>query len=62
MGSGEPSGRDVLARPVRGQARRVALGAGFGCVHQLGEALVPVLIGVVIDQAAAGRDAGRLLL
>ncbi|MEU6816718.1 ABC transporter ATP-binding protein [Streptomyces sp. NPDC046860] len=62
MGSGEPSGRDVLARSVRGQARRVALGAGFGCVHQLGEALVPVLIGVVIDQAVAGQDAGRLLL
>ncbi|MGW5334573.1 ABC transporter ATP-binding protein [Streptomyces bauhiniae] len=62
MGAGEPSGRDVLARSVRGQARRVALGAGFGCVHQLGEALVPVLIGVVIDQAVAGRDAGRLLL
>ncbi|MYZ06938.1 ATP-binding cassette domain-containing protein [Streptomyces sp. SID2999] len=62
MGSGERSGRDVLARSVRGQARRVALGAGFGCVHQLGEALVPVLIGVVIDQAVAGRDAGRLLL
>ncbi|MFI8348781.1 ABC transporter ATP-binding protein [Streptomyces sp. NPDC085596] len=62
MGSGEPSGRDVLTRSVRGQARRVALGAGFGCVHQLGEALVPVLIGVVIDQAVAGQDAGRLLL
>ncbi|MGV9788457.1 ABC transporter ATP-binding protein [Streptomyces sp. NPDC003435] len=61
MGSGEPSGRDVLTRSVRGQARRVALGAGFGCVHQLGEALVPVLIGVVIDQAVAGKDAGRLL-
>ncbi|MFF0383221.1 ABC transporter ATP-binding protein [Streptomyces sp. NPDC004286] len=61
MGSGEPSGRDVLTRSVGGQARRVALGAGFGCVHQLGEALVPVLIGVVIDQAVAGQDAGRLL-
>jgi putative ABC transport system ATP-binding protein len=31
-------------------------------VHQLGEALVPVLIGVVIDQAVAGQDAGRLAL
>ncbi|MGV9319030.1 ABC transporter ATP-binding protein [Streptomyces sp. NPDC003660] len=61
MGSGEPSGRDVLTRSVGGQARRVALGAGFGCVHQLGEALVPVLIGVVIDHAVAGQDAGRLL-
>ncbi|MFD9318679.1 ABC transporter ATP-binding protein [Streptomyces sp. NPDC060053] len=62
MRSGEQSGRDVLARSVRGQARRVGLGAALGCVHQLGEALVPVLIGVVIDQAVAGRDAGRLAL
>ncbi|MEU6496818.1 ABC transporter ATP-binding protein [Streptomyces sp. NPDC046984] len=56
------SGRDVLMRSVRGQARRVGLGAVLGCVHQLGEALVPVLIGVVIDQAVAGQDAGRLAL
>ncbi|MEU8574249.1 ABC transporter ATP-binding protein [Streptomyces asoensis] len=62
MGSGEQSGRDVLTRSVRGQARRVGLGAALGCVHQLGEALVPVLIGVVIDQAVAGQDAGRLLM
>ena len=62
MGAGELSGRDVLARSVRGQLRRVALGSALGCVHQLGEALVPVLIGVVIDQAVAGRNAGRLML
>ncbi|XUL86695.1 ABC transporter ATP-binding protein [Streptomyces galilaeus] len=62
MGAGELSGRDVLARSVRGQLRRVALGSALGCVHQLGEALVPVLIGVVIDQAVAGQDAGRLAL
>ncbi|MEU6198916.1 ABC transporter ATP-binding protein [Streptomyces sp. NPDC047061] len=62
MGSGELSGRDVLAGSVRGQGRRVALGAALGSVHQLGEALVPVLIGVVVDQAVAGQDAGRLVL
>lgn len=62
MRSGKQSGRDVLTRSVRGQARRVGLGAVLGCVHQLGEALVPVLIGVVIDQAVAGQDAGRLAL
>ncbi|MFG2954904.1 ABC transporter ATP-binding protein [Streptomyces sp. NPDC048291] len=56
------SGRDVLSNSVRRQGRRVALGAALGCVHQLGEALVPVLIGVVVDQAVAGRDAGRLVL
>ncbi|MFF5139123.1 ABC transporter ATP-binding protein [Streptomyces sp. NPDC013157] len=62
MGTGELSGRDVLSRSVGGQRRRVALGAALGSVHQLGEALVPVLIGVVVDQAVAGRDAGRLVL
>ncbi|MDQ0584267.1 ABC transporter ATP-binding protein [Streptomyces rishiriensis] len=62
MRSGNPSGRDVLTRSVRGQARRVGLGAALGCVHQLGEALVPVLIGVVIDEAVAGQDARRLAL
>ncbi|MEV0739050.1 ABC transporter ATP-binding protein [Streptomyces sp. NPDC050549] len=62
MGAGELSGRDVLARSVKGQQRSVALGSALGCVHQLGEALVPVLIGVVIDQAVAGRNAGRLML
>ncbi|MFI6406273.1 ABC transporter ATP-binding protein [Streptomyces sp. NPDC050548] len=62
MGAGELSGRDVLTRSVKGQIRRVALGSALGCVHQLGEALVPVLIGVVIDQAVAGQDAGRLAL
>ncbi|WP_406462202.1 ABC transporter ATP-binding protein/permease [Streptomyces sp. NBC_01622] len=62
MGAGELSGRDVLARSVKGQLRSVALGSALGCVHQLGEALVPVLIGVVIDQAVAGQNAGRLML
>jgi ABC-type multidrug transport system fused ATPase/permease subunit len=62
VGAGELSGRDVLARSVKGQIRRVAVGSALGCVHQLGEALVPVLIGVVIDQAVAGRNAGRLML
>ncbi|MFF6986971.1 ABC transporter transmembrane domain-containing protein [Streptomyces sp. NPDC010273] len=62
MGAGELPGRDVLTRSVKGQLRRVALGSALGSVHQLGEALVPVLIGVVIDQAVDGQDAGRLAL
>jgi putative ABC transport system ATP-binding protein len=62
VGAGELSGRDVLTRSVKGQIRRVALGSALGSVHQLGEALVPVLIGVVIDQAVAGQNAGRLAL
>jgi len=62
VGAGELSGRDVWTRSVKGQVRRVALGSALGSVHQLGEALVPVLIGVVIDQAVAGQNAGRLAL
>ncbi|MGH8921007.1 MAG: ABC transporter ATP-binding protein, partial [Actinomycetes bacterium] len=32
------------------------------CGHQAGEALVPVLVGVVIDQAVSRSDPGALLL
>ncbi|WP_435193436.1 ABC transporter ATP-binding protein [Streptomyces sp. NRRL F-5630] len=62
MGAEAVSGRDVLRGTVRGQGRRVSVAAVLGCVHQFGEAMTPVLIGVVIDQAVAGRDGGRLAL
>jgi len=45
------SARTVLAGAVTGQARYVALSAVLSVGHQAGEALVPVLIGVVIDRA-----------
>ncbi|MDW4908648.1 ABC transporter ATP-binding protein [Streptomyces sp. ADMS] len=55
------AGRDVLRRSVRGQRRDVALGALLGSGHQLGEVMVPVLIGLVIDRAVTGSDMGSLL-
>ncbi|GII63982.1 multidrug ABC transporter ATP-binding protein [Sphaerisporangium krabiense] len=55
------TGRQVLARSIKGQWRGVAAGSALGCVHQAGEALVPVLIGVVVDRAVAKGDAGALL-
>lgn len=61
MGVSVPSGRNVLGRAVRGQWRDVALGSLLGAGHQAGEALVPVLIGLVVDQAVAGSDMGALL-
>ncbi|MFC9842357.1 ABC transporter ATP-binding protein [Streptomyces sp. NPDC060223] len=61
MGAGEPRGLDVLAGAVRGQRRDVTVGALLGAGHQLGEALVPVLIGLVIDQAVAEGDSGALV-
>ncbi len=57
-----PSGRDVLRESVREQRRDVGLGALLASGHQVGEALVPVLIGVVIDRAVTGSDTGALLL
>ncbi|WP_431953658.1 ABC transporter ATP-binding protein [Actinacidiphila sp. bgisy167] len=60
MGTRVPSGRDVLWRTVRGRRADVAVGAVLGAGHQFGEALVPVVIGVVIDRAVSGGD-GRAL-
>ncbi|MGW4303332.1 ABC transporter ATP-binding protein [Streptomyces sp. NPDC004376] len=61
MGTGKPSGRDVLAHAVRRQGRRLTLAVLLGAGHQLGEVAVPVLIGVVVDRALARSD-GRLLV
>ncbi|MEU9284323.1 ABC transporter ATP-binding protein [Streptomyces sp. NPDC048275] len=61
MGAEEPSGRNVLARTVAGQRRAVVTAALLGSAHQLGEALVPVLIGIVIDQGVAEGDTGALV-
>ncbi|MGV9340471.1 ABC transporter ATP-binding protein [Streptomyces sp. NPDC003688] len=61
MGTGKPSGRDVLAHAVRRQGRRLTLAVLLGAGHQLGEVAVPVLIGVVVDRAVARSD-GRLLV
>ncbi len=47
------TGAAVLRRAVTGQWRHVATGATLAAGHQAGEALVPVLIGVVIDEAVS---------
>ncbi|WP_329172249.1 ABC transporter ATP-binding protein [Streptomyces sp. NBC_01477] len=61
MGAEGPRSRDVLAQAVGGQRRDVATGAVLAAGHQLGEALVPVLIGVLVDQAVARSDTGALV-
>jgi putative ABC transport system ATP-binding protein len=55
------TGREVLRRSITGQRRSVALASLLTACHQGGEALVPVVIGVVIDQAVAGGSAGTLV-
>ncbi|MFG1645085.1 ABC transporter ATP-binding protein [Amycolatopsis sp. NPDC049252] len=56
------TGREVLRRSIAGQRRPVALASLLTACHQGGEALVPVVIGVVIDQAVAGGSVWTLLL
>ncbi|WP_284746613.1 ABC transporter ATP-binding protein [Amycolatopsis sp. RTGN1] len=55
------TGREVLRRSITGQRRSVALASLLTAGHQGGEALVPVVIGVVIDQAVADGSAGTLI-
>ncbi|MEV6395230.1 ABC transporter ATP-binding protein [Streptomyces sp. NPDC051907] len=62
MSKADPPGRRVLWRAVRGQRRDVVLGAVLGMGHQTGEALVPVLIGLAIDEGVVDGDVPGLLL
>ncbi|WP_066952602.1 ABC transporter ATP-binding protein [Streptomyces lushanensis] len=62
MGAQGPVGRDVLRRAVAGQRRDVVPASLLAAGHQAGEALVPVLIGLVIDRAVAEGDGGALWL
>jgi len=50
----------VLRRAIGGQRRDVALGSLLLMAHQAAEALVPVVVGVVIDEAIATGDSGAL--
>ncbi|WP_075296162.1 MULTISPECIES: ABC transporter ATP-binding protein [unclassified Pseudonocardia] len=53
---GEVSGRDVLRGSLGAFRGRIAAAAALFCSHQAGEALVPVLVGVIIDRAVATGD------
>ncbi|MFI8352528.1 ABC transporter ATP-binding protein [Streptomyces cyaneofuscatus] len=56
------SGRGVIRRAVAGQRRDVVVGSLLGAAHQTGEALVPVLIGLIVDRAVVRPDGGALAL
>ncbi|MFB4316043.1 ABC transporter transmembrane domain-containing protein [Actinomadura sp. 21ATH] len=61
MEAGKPPGRGVLWGAVRGQRRDLSVAAALASGHQIGETLVPVLLGVAIDRAIGESD-GRALL
>ncbi|XQE82920.1 ABC transporter ATP-binding protein [Streptomyces microflavus] len=56
----DTSGRGVIRRAVAGQRRDVVVGSLLGAAHQTGEALVPVLIGLIVDRAMVRPDGGAL--
>ncbi|MER6560830.1 ABC transporter ATP-binding protein [Streptomyces sp. NPDC001027] len=62
MRKADPPGRRVLRLAVREQRRDVAVGAVLGMGHQTGEALVPVLIGLAVDEGVVDGDVPGLLL
>ncbi|MEQ3550035.1 ABC transporter ATP-binding protein [Pseudonocardia nematodicida] len=52
----ECTGTDVLRGSLRAFRGRIAAASALFCSHQAGEALVPLLVGVVIDRAVDGGD------
>ncbi|MEU9107536.1 ABC transporter ATP-binding protein [Streptomyces xanthophaeus] len=61
MPAGEPTGGTVLRRALADQRRRVTGASLLGMAHQACEALIPVVIGLVIDEAVATGSSGALL-
>ncbi|MBT2396917.1 ABC transporter ATP-binding protein [Streptomyces sp. ISL-100] len=61
MLDGGPTGGHVLRRAIRGQRRHVAGASLLGMAHQGCEAMVPVVIGLIIDEAVATGSSGALL-
>ncbi|MFF9488120.1 ABC transporter transmembrane domain-containing protein [Streptomyces sp. NPDC014676] len=61
MPAGGPTGGHVLREAIRGRRRGVVAASLLGMGHQTCEALVPVIVGVVIDEAVAKGSSGTLL-
>ncbi|MFF3341016.1 ABC transporter ATP-binding protein [Streptomyces flavidovirens] len=61
MLEGGPTGGHVLRRTIRGQRRHVVGASLLGMAHQGCEAMVPVVIGVIIDEAVATGSSSALL-
>ncbi|MGQ0719715.1 MAG: ABC transporter ATP-binding protein [Pseudonocardiales bacterium] len=61
MSAGEITGGSVLRGSIGAYRRYVAVAAVLLCGHQTGEALVPVLVGVVIDAAVTTGNPRALI-
>ncbi|MER7176247.1 ABC transporter ATP-binding protein [Streptomyces mesophilus] len=49
-------GREVLRTVLKGERRRVLAACALNASHQIGEALIPVLIGFMVDRAIVRPD------
>ncbi|MFJ8940401.1 ABC transporter transmembrane domain-containing protein [Streptomyces sp. NPDC102365] len=54
--------RSVLIEVLRRRRRALAVGCLASTVHQVCEALVPLAIGLTVERAVAGGDAGRMAM
>ncbi|MET7293057.1 ABC transporter ATP-binding protein [Streptomyces griseoloalbus] len=61
MPAGGPTGGHVLRGAIRGRRRSVVAASLLGMGHQTCEALVPVVVGVIIDEAVAKGSSGTLM-
>ncbi|MGN9790261.1 ABC transporter ATP-binding protein [Streptomyces sp. OZ13] len=61
MLDGGPTGGQVLRRAIGGRRRHIAAASLLGMTHQACEAMVPVVIGIIIDDAVATGSSGALL-
>ncbi|MEU9351411.1 ABC transporter ATP-binding protein [Streptomyces griseoloalbus] len=61
MPAGGPTGGHVLRGAIRGRRRSVVAASLLGMGHQTCEALVPVIVGVIIDEAVAKGSSGTLM-
>ncbi|MFK4693879.1 ABC transporter ATP-binding protein [Streptomyces pristinaespiralis] len=61
MLDGGPTGGQVLRRAIGGRRRHIAVASLLGMTHQACEVMVPVVIGVVIDEAVATGSFDALL-
>ncbi|MFE1507644.1 ABC transporter ATP-binding protein [Streptomyces sp. NPDC058726] len=61
MPAGGPTGGHVLRAAIRDRRRGVVTASLLGMGHQTGEALVPVVVGVIIDEAVATGSSGTLV-
>ncbi|WP_181774392.1 ABC transporter ATP-binding protein [Amycolatopsis pittospori] len=62
MSATATTSRSVLRQAISGQRKHVTIASVLAACHQGGEALVPVIIGLVIDQAVAGGAVGSLVI